>query len=106
MVGRVFVALAIRFIGDTYLHGVKRVEDIELGYRNLAERIESHSLTQQNRVEPAATTAPTGVGPVLVAAVDHQVSRLVAVLGRERSGADTGDVGLRDPDHRPDLSRA
>ena len=109
VVGHVVVAGAVvALVGDAHLELGERFEHVELGDRDLGAGVEPHRVLEHHEVEPARTTAATGVGAELVAAVDELVADRVALeqLGGERAAADARDVGLGHADHPLDRTRA
>ena len=84
----------------------ERVEHVELGERELGERVEAHGLAQHHAVEPAGAPAATGDGAELAADVDELVAELVEQLGGERAAADAGGVRLGDADDAGEVARA
>src|SRR5579884_3346023 len=104
VVGGKRVALAVGLVGDADLDRVEGVEHVELGECHLGQGVEADRLAQHDGVEPTGAAAPAGVGAVLVAAVDEDVTGLVEGLGGERPGADAGDIRLGDADDGVDLA--
>ena len=103
MVGQVGEADAVGLVGHAHLDGLEGVEDVELGERHLGQRVEAHGLAQHDGVEPPTAPLAPGVGAELVAPLDEELADVVLLLGRERPGADPGDVGLGDADHPLDV---
>src|SRR5690606_38821860 len=56
-------------------------------------------------VKPTAATRPTGRRPELAAELPDLLAGCVAQLGRKRSAADAGAVGLADADYGMDPAR-
>ena len=86
------------------LHRVEAVEHVELRERQFGEAVEANGLAQHDAVEPAGTTPTTRDGAELTADLDEAVAVVVGELGRKRSGADAGGVGLRDADDAVDVA--
>src|SRR5579875_987744 len=105
VVRRVGVPLASGLVGHAHLDRVEGVEDVELGEGDLRQRIEAHGLAEHDAVEPAAASAPAGVGAVLVTALDQHVADGVQALGGKRAGPHPGDIRLGNADHLVDLAR-
>ena len=59
---------------------------------------------KQDEVEPSRPAPAPGVRPVLVAELDEHVALLALDLGRERSRADPGHIGLGDAEHPVDVA--
>ena len=96
---------AVEAITGADLDRVEAVEDVELGERQLGQAVEANRLTQHHAVEPPCPAAASGDRAELLADVDERVAIDVEQLGRERSGTDTGGVGLGDPDDPIDVAR-
>ena len=106
VVGRVGEPLAVGLVGHAHLDRVEGVEHVELGQGHLGQRVEPDRLAHHDGVEPAGAAAAPGVDPVLVAPVDQGVADLVGQLGRERTAAHPGHVGLGDADDLVDVAGA
>ena len=96
----------IEFVGDADLDRVEGVEHVELGERDLRGRVEADRVTEHDHVAPTGATTTAGVRSVLVTDVDEGIADLVSELGGERSGTDTGRIGLGDTDDTVDVPRA
>ena len=97
---------AVDVVRHADLHRLEGVEDVELGERDLRERVEPHRLTHHRHVEPPAPATPAGVGAELPADLAQLVARFVEQFGRERPRTDAGHVRLGDADHAVDVPGA
>src|SRR3954451_5563505 len=69
------------------------VEHVQFGQRHTGDAADGDRLPDQHGVEPAATTAPAGNGPELVAALAQLLPDFIVLLGREGTRTDAGRVG-------------
>ncbi|MBA7633276.1 hypothetical protein ES703_40838 [subsurface metagenome] len=98
--------LAVQPIAGADLNAVEAVENVELGQRQPSDAAGADGLPHQNRIEPAASARPAGIGAELPAPLADLAADLVVLLGRERTLADPGRVGLADAKHIADRARA
>src|SRR4051794_15820625 len=73
-------------------------QDVELGEDEVRDAVDARGVSRDDRVVPAASTRPAGRRPELGSAVAQPLTLAVFELGRERTGADAGGVGLDDRD--------
>src|SRR5690606_18292843 len=85
---------------------IQTVEYIQLGQAQTADTVDLDRPTQDHRIEPAAATRTSGGGAELVAAGSQALADVIEQLGGERTGADTGGVGLGDTQHVIQIQRA
>ncbi len=90
-------------IADADVHGLARVEHIELGQRDAVEAVDARRIPQCHRVHPAAPPRPTRHGAELVPPHAEQIGGRAVQLGRKRPASDPRAVGLRDAEHAVDL---
>ena len=97
--------MAIELVGDAQPDGLDTGQDIELVQRDRADAVHGDGVPKRNGVEPADPSRAAGDRPEFVAARGDPGTDLVVELGRIRSGADPGRVGLDDADDLVDLER-
>ena len=86
-----------------HLHGLQRIEHVELRQRDRVEAVDAHRVAPDDRVEPPAAPRPPGGGPVLVTARLEQVGERSRELGGERPAAHARRIRLGHADHAVDL---
>ena len=106
VVRQVVVVDAVDLVPGADPHDVEVVEDVELRDGEFGQRVEPHGVAQHDGVEPAGPATTAGVGAELAADGDDVFADFVEQFGGERSGADAGDVRLRDAEHPVDVAGA
>ena len=96
VIGEVAGELAVHLIGGAGLDGVEAVEDIGLHHDELGDAIDHDAIAQGDQVDPATATLTTGDSTILMTEVTDELASLVEQLGGERTGTDTGAIGLHD----------
>ena len=96
VIGEVAGEFTVYFIGGAGLDGIEAIEDIALHHDELGDTIDHDAVAQGYQVDPTAAALTTGDCTILMTEVTDALARLVAQLGGEGTGTDTGAVGLHD----------
>lgn len=80
------------------------VENVQLGQVDRVVPVDRVGVLDENQVEPSAAALAAGGHAELTADLLQLLAHLVQLLGRERTGADAGGVGLDDTNGLPDLA--
>src|SRR5690606_1415873 len=102
----VFGLLAAVLVADAHLQGVEPVQPVGRGDAQAADAVDGDRALERNDVDPAAAARAAGGGAVLLATVTQALPGRIVQLGRERTAADAGRVGLADAQHVVDRVRA
>src|SRR5262249_43510959 len=94
--------LAVQPIAGADLDRLKAVEDVEFRQRQAVDAAGADRLADQHCVEPAAASGTPRIGTELAAALADLAADGVVLLGRERTLADPGRVGLAQAEHIAD----
>ena len=97
--------LAVDEVADADLDLLQVVEYVELGDVEARVAVDEARVLHHHQVEPTASTPAARSDTVLGTDLLEVVSNIVEQLGGERSHADTGGVGLHDPNHITDSGR-
>src|SRR5690606_5590404 len=76
--------------------GFQAVEHVQLGQAQTGDAVDLDGTAQDHGVEPAATAGTPRCGAELVATLGQEGPGVVEQFGRERTGTNTGGVGLGD----------
>src|SRR5208283_2768953 len=105
MIRDVLVQLVSVQVADADFEGVEGGENVELGDGDLRQGIQSHSMTEQDQVQPSRPATATSVGPVFMSELDEHVPLFAGYLGGHGAGTDPGHVRLGDTDNPVDVPR-
>ncbi|RMV57311.1 hypothetical protein ALP09_04765 [Pseudomonas amygdali pv. lachrymans] len=83
-------------VADADVDGLKTVKHVQLGQAQARDAVDFDGATQDDGIEPAATTSATGGSAELVATLGQESTDIVEQLGRERTRTHTRGVGLGD----------
>ena len=103
VIGEVASLYTINLIGGAGLDGVEAIEDIALHHDELGDTIDHDRVAEGYQVDPTTTALTTGDCTILMTEVTDALARLIEQLGGERTGTDTGTVGLHDTKHFANL---
>lgn len=95
-VGRGNVVALCVFVADADVDGFQAVEYVQLGQANARNAVHIDSATQDNGVEPTATTSTASGGAEFVTLLGQVRANVVEQFSRERTRAYTGGVSLGD----------
>ena len=96
VIGEVAGEDTVDLIGGTCLDGVEAIEDVGLHHDELGDAIDHDAIAEGYQVDPATAALTTGDGTILMTEVTDELASLVEQLSGERTGTDTGAVGLHD----------
>ena len=96
VIGEVAGENTVNLIGGARLDGVEAVEDVGLHHDELGDTIDHDAIAEGYQVDPATATLTTCDGTILMTEVTDELASLVEQLSGERTGTDTGAVGLHD----------
>ena len=83
-------------VSHTDLDGLKSIQDVEFGDRDVVEGVQASRLAHHHGIEPPHATATAGVGTKFVTAIHQRFPEFVSELSREGTRPHAGDVGLGD----------
>ena len=86
--------LTVNDIRCADLDGLERIEAVGLHHDEVGNAVDHHSLFQCYEVEPAASAWTSCHSSELMTDLADLLTCLIEKLGRERTAADTGTIGL------------
>ena len=86
--------LTVNDIRCADLDGLERIEAVGLHHDEVSHTIDHHSIFEGYKVKPAASAWTTCNSAELMTDLADLLTCLIEKLGRERTAADTGTIGL------------
>ena len=100
------VAHTVNIVSHTNRDLIQAGQDVQLGDEQVGEAVDTHSLTRQHGIVPAATTRAASVHTELAAGGSQELAHLIEQLGREGTSTHAGGVRLLNTNHAGDAGRA